>query len=140
MAKTQPQPPGGIPWPNTSAGRNIRTLSQHGDQPGMINGAGMAPNLSGQRQRFPSRKGPGSQHTVNNLVIAEQDFQNLSLMDNESLRGRHGNMNSTAAAAAAAAAAMGHGDWRIMDGGYSRRILSANNGQKRETGRFNMFS
>ncbi|XP_789184.2 tubulin polyglutamylase TTLL13 isoform X4 [Strongylocentrotus purpuratus] len=133
MAKTQPQPPGGIPWPNTSAGRNIRTLSQHGDQPGMINGAGMAPNLSGQRQRFPSRKGPGSQHTVNNLVIAEQDFQNLSLMDNESLRGRHGNMNSTAAAAAAAAA-MGHGDWRIMDGGYSRRILSANNGQKRETG------
>ncbi|XP_071484715.1 uncharacterized protein [Diadema antillarum] len=135
MTKTQPQPPGGVPWPQ-SASRATRGLSQYSEHTysNAQNAAvvGMGPNLGSQRQRFAPRKGPVPRetHTMNNLVIAEQDLQNLSMMDNDSIRGgRHGNMplNSNTAA-------MGQGDWRIMEGGYARRILSANTGQRKESG------
>ncbi|XP_071476068.1 LOW QUALITY PROTEIN: tubulin polyglutamylase ttll6-like [Diadema antillarum] len=135
MTKTQPQPPGGVPWPQ-SASRATRGLSQYSEHTysNAQNAAvvGMGPNLGSQRQRFAPRKGPVPRetHTMNNLVIAEQDLQNLSMMDNDSIRGgRHGNLplNSNTAA-------MGQGDWRIMEGGYARRILSANTGQRKESG------
>ena len=123
--KTQPQPPGGVPWPG-SAGRNVRGLNQYSDHPALMGtGTIVGPSLGGQRQRLPVRKGPSGGHS--NMVVAEQDFQNLSLIDSENVRGRHSLTLNTNAG-------VGQGDWRIMDGGYSRRILSANTGQRRETG------